>query len=258
MKHTYHTPAGKSYSLFCDALDQPHLLIAGATGSGKSVIINGLIYTALYRFPFGPGGAQFILIDPKRVELRQWADVPHTIRYASEPDEMLSALFEAMDLCETRYREMQRAGVRKFEGPDIYVIVDEFADLMTTQGRTVKPLVQRLAQIGRAARVHLIIATQTPIAKVIPTEIKCNFDSRFGLRARSSQDSRNIIEQSGLELLPRYGQAVYMTPAGTQLYNVPFIDEDRLDAMRLHWEAQNRKLPLLYRWRIKKYVPERV
>jgi len=240
MPKTYHTPGGTRYNLFADALEQPHLLIAGATGSGKSVVINGLIYTALLRFPCGPGGAKFILIDPKRVELKQWAKLPHTIRYASEPDEMISALFCAMDICERRYKAMQKAGQRKSNEADLYVIVDEFADLMTTQGRTVKPLVQRLAQIGRAARVHLIIATQTPIAKVIPTEIKCNFDSRFGLRARSPQDSRNIIDHAGLELLPRFGQAVYMTPAGEQLYNVPYISDAALQQMVAWWDFQAR------------------
>ena len=238
MTHTYTTPGGPVYTLYADALNQPHLLIAGATGSGKSVVINGLIATLLHRHPVGPGGAQMILIDPKRVELVQWRYTPHCVLYASEPDTMRSALFRAMDICEDRYREMQSAGVRKYSGPDLYVIVDEFADLMTTQSRVVKPLVQRLAQIGRAARVHLIIATQTPISKVIPTEIKCNFDSRFGLRARSAQDSRNIIGKSGLELLPRYGQAVYMTPDGDELYRVPMIPDEELEALRIWWEAQ--------------------
>ena len=253
MKHAYHTPGGKYSALFADALDQPHLLIAGATGSGKSVIINGLIYTALHRFPFGAGGARFILIDPKRVELVQWSNAPHTIRYASEPQDILDALFCAMDICESRYQTMQGAGQRKYSGPDLYVIVDEFADLMTTQGRTVKPLVQRLAQIGRAARVHLVIATQTPIAKVIPTEIKCNFDSRFGLRARSAQDSRNILDHAGLELLPRYGQAIYMTPAGETLYNVPMIPEDDLYRMAAWWEAQNPSTPKRHRKQLCKF-----
>lgn len=247
MKHTYTTPGGTVYNLYVDALEQPHLLIAGATGSGKSVVINGLIYTLLHRQPGGTSGAQMILIDPKRVELVQWRNTPHCVLYASEPDTMLSALFRAMDICEARYQDMQRNGVRKYNGPDLYVIVDEFADLMTTQGKTVKPLVQRLAQIGRAAKVHLIIATQTPIAKVIPTEIKCNFDGRFGLRARSAQDSRNIIGRAGLEDLPRYGQAVYMTPAGDELYNVPMIPDTDLDQMANWWKGQRRRSHLLRR-----------
>lgn len=135
---------------------------------------------------------------------------------------------------------MQRAGQRKYHGPDLYIIVDEFADLMTTQRKAVMPLVQRLAQIGRAARVHLVIATQTPIAKVLPTEIKCNFDSRFGLRTRSAQDSRNILDRSGLELLPRYGQAVYMTPEQFQLYNIPLTPDDELDSIARYWTSQKR------------------
>ena len=109
---------------------------------------------------------------------------------------------------------------------------------MTTQARTVKPLIQRLAQIGRAARVHLIIGTQTPIAKILPTEIKCNFDSRIGLRARSRQDSRNIIDKPGLEKLPRYGFGVYMTPAGDQLYKIPMIPDNELNALQNWWERQ--------------------
>lgn len=135
---------------------------------------------------------------------------------------------------------MQQAGVRKYQGGDVYIIIDEFADLVTTQGRTVKPIIQRLAQIGRAARVHIILATQTPIAKVLPTEIKCNFDSRVGLRTRSAQDSRNILGFSGLESLPRYGQGIYMTPDGEQLYNVPMIPEEELNRLITWWTAQNR------------------
>lgn len=236
---TYTTPAGTLYKLYLDALAQPHLLIAGATGSGKSVIINGLIYTALHRLPLDrEHGAQFILIDPKRVELVQYSRLPHTIKYASEPAPILDALRMAMAITEDRYKRMQARRLRKYPGGDVYVIIDEFADLMTTDARTVKPIVQRLAQIGRAARVHIILATQTPISKVLPTEIKCNFDARFGLRTRSAQDSRNILDRPGLELLPRYGQAIYRTPAGDTLYNVPYYSDAELQRIVDHWEAQ--------------------
>lgn len=236
---TYKTPAGTLYKLYLDALAQPHLLIAGATGSGKSVIINGLIYTALHRLPLDrPGGAQFILVDPKRVELVQYSRVPHTIRYASEPAQILDALRLAMVITEDRYKRMQARRLRKYPGGDVYVIIDEFADLMTTDARTVKPLIQRLAQIGRAARVHIILATQTPIAAVLPTEIKCNFDARFGLRTRSAQDSRNILDRPGLEMLPRFGQAIYRTPAGDTLYNVPYYSDAELQRIADYWEAQ--------------------
>lgn len=237
---TYTTPAGAVYKQYEDMLAQPHLLVAGATGSGKSVVINGLMYTALYRLPGnGAGRAEFILIDPKRVELVQYSRIPHTIYYATEPEQFLSALDMALRICENRYREMQIQRLRKYSGGDLYVVIDEFADLMTTQGREVKPRIQRLAQIGRAAKIHIVLATQTPIAKVLPTEIKCNFDSRVGLRTRSAQDSRNILGHSGLELLPRYGQGIYSTPEGEDLYNIPMIDQDKLDWMVNYWEQQN-------------------
>lgn len=217
--------------LFEEALAQPHLLIAGATGSGKSVIVNWLIYQAIQR---NCRATQLILIDPKRVELSMYRDLPHTIRYASEPLEMVEALRYAMERCEQRYTEMQRQGVRKYTGGDIWVVIDEFADLMTTNGKIVKPLIQRLAQIGRAAKVHIVLATQTPIAKVIPTEIKCNFDARFGLRARSAQDSINILGHAGLERLPKYGQAVFMSPDGENLYNIPFLDDAEISRLINH------------------------
>ena len=238
----YTTPAGKTYDIFTDALSQPHLLIAGATGSGKSVIINGLIYTALYSLPIDiPGGKEFILIDPKRVELVQWKEMPHTIKYASEPTTIIAALQYAMQLCEKRYTVMQAAGIRKYQGSDVYVIIDEFADLMTTNKRAVKPIIQRLAQIGRAARIHIILATQTPISAIIPTEIKCNFDARFALRTRSKQDSRNITGFAGCELLPRYGECYYITPAETTHYIVPYIPEPQLDEMAAYWTRQTRQ-----------------
>ena len=236
----YETPHGRIYHLFEDMTFQPHLLVAGATGSGKSVVVNGIITTLLYRLPYNQeDGAELILIDPKRVELSPYKRLPHTLYYASEPDTMLSALQYAMDICEDRYREMQTRSERKYTGSDIYVIIDEFADLMTTQRRAVAPLIQRLAQIGRAARIHIILCTQTPISKVLPTEIKCNFDARIGLRTRSAQDSRNILGEKGLENLPIFGNGIYMTPKGTNLYKIPYIDEREQNRLISHWEMQD-------------------
>lgn len=241
MTRTYTTPTGKIWSIYSDMLDQVHLLVAGEAGSGKSVVINGMLSTALYRLPgVSVGRCQFILIDPKRVELVQYRYVPHTIRYASEPEEFLPALSAALQICEDRYKHMQSRRLRKYDGGDLYIVIDEFADLMMTNGKQVRPVVQRLAQIGRAARVHIVLATQTPIAKVLPTEIKCNFDSRVGLRTRSAQDSRNILGFTGLEQLPRYGQAIYMKPEGDDLWNVPMVPDTEIDRLVGWWEAQAR------------------
>lgn len=211
------------YPLFIDMLNQKHLLIAGATGSGKSVCVNGLIYTAIAHSPVK---YQFILLDPKRVELIEFRDLPHTIYYASEPDTMRQALESAMSITESRYKIMQKERVKLYTGSAVYIIIDELADLMTTDKKHVMPLIQRLAQIGRAANVHLIACTQSPISAVIPTPIKVNFDSRVGLRTRSAQDSRNILGCKGCETLPPYGYGYYMSAQSIDLYKIPVYQDD--------------------------------
>jgi S-DNA-T family DNA segregation ATPase FtsK/SpoIIIE len=241
MHKEWRTPPGQVYSLYRDMLKQPHLLIAGATGSGKSVVINGLVYTAMYD---SPAAVQFILIDPKRVELVDYKPLPHTLMYASEPGEMVEALEKAIEITESRYKAMQRQRVKKYPGGALYVIIDELADLMTTARRQVQPLIQRLAQVGRAANVHIIAATQCPLATVIPTPIKVNFDSRVALRTRSAQDSRNILGLTGCELLPRYGQGYYMTPDGLKLYNIPMQPQEDINALVKYWQRSRPRFRL--------------
>lgn len=238
---TYRTPKGETYDLFSGMLRQSHLLIAGASGSGKSVLVNGLICTALYDFPLDTsGGKQLILIDPKRTELSQYKNLPHCLYHASEPDTMVNALHYALGITERRYVNMERQGLRTYNGGDIYVVIEELADLMTTQKHTVQPLIQRLCQIARAAKIHLIAATQCPLREIIPTPIKCNFDGRVALRTRCAQDSRNILGVSGAELLPRYGECLYLTPdeMTIQHYAVPYITEDEQKELIQWWLSQ--------------------
>lgn len=230
----WRTPGGQVYTLFEDMAAQPHLLVAGATGSGKSVVLNGIIYTLLHQ---SPARAQFIMIDPKRVELIQYKALPHCVQYATEPADMVQALRRALEITDARYQAMARQGLKKYQGAALYVVIDELADLMTTNKRQVQPLIQRLCQIGRAANVHVLAATQCPLAAVIPTPIKVNFDSRVALRTRSAQDSRNILSRTGCELLPRYGQGYYMTPEGTYKYNIPMIDENEIERLCQYWKS---------------------
>lgn len=234
MKTTYTTPTGSVYTLYADMMKQTHILIAGATGSGKSVVINGIISSALYK---APCEVQFILIDPKRVELIDYKNLPHTIKYASEPDDMVNALQYAMTLCDTRYKAMQSAGIKKYTGAHVYVIIDELADLMTTDKKRVTPLIQRLCQIGRAAGIHVIAATQCPLTTVIPTTIKVNFDAKVALRTVTAQHSRNIMDENGCEKLPRYGKAYYVTPDHNGIVNIPMIDETETARLIAHWKA---------------------
>lgn len=231
----WRTPGGQVYTLFEDMAAQPHLLVAGATGSGKSVVVNGIIYNLLHT---GPAKAGLILIDPKRVELAQYKHVPHCLRYASEPADMPQALQYAMMITENRYQVMQRNGERMYSGGDVYVIIDELADLMTTQKKAVLPLIQRLCQIGRAANVHVIACTQCPLAKILPTEIKVNFDARVGLRTACAQDSRNILRVTGCERLPRYGQGYYLKPEGMNLYNIPMYTAEQYETVLNWWTSR--------------------
>lgn len=238
MQREYITPEGTCYRLYEDMLQQPHLLIAGATGSGKSVIINGIMHAALYNSPVT---ARFILIDVKRVELCEYRYLPHTIAYADNVTSAVKALNTALDITETRYGDMQRRRLRKYDGSHVYVIIDELADLMTTAKTLVTPLIQRLCQIGRAARVHVIAATQCPLSAVIPTPIKVNFDSRVGLRTRSAQDSRNILGVKGCENLPRYGMGYYMTPEGLTLYSIPMVADAERTRLINYWQGRQGK-----------------
>ena len=196
----YTTPGGNVYRFYTELADRPHLLIAGATGSGKSVAVNGIITSLLMtRNPFD---CQFTLIDPKKVELVQYKDLPHTVGYACEPDDIIRALQQTVDETDRRFSCMQADRVKEYNGPDLYVIIDELADLMTTNKKACLPLLQRIAQIGRAAKVHLIACTQNVLAVTIPTVLKCNFSSILGLRTATAQQSRMLIDLPGCEMLP--------------------------------------------------------
>jgi S-DNA-T family DNA segregation ATPase FtsK/SpoIIIE len=243
---TYYTPDGFTYDLFSDMLKQAHLLIAGASGSGKSVLVNDLICTILYDLPTdAAGGKQMILIDPKRTELSPYKNLPHCMRYASEPEDMVQALHYALGITEMRYRQMEANGWRTYPGGDIYVIIEEIADLLTTNKRAVQPLIQRLGQIARAAKIHMVLVTQCPLREILCTPIKVNMDGIVALRTRCAQDSRNIIGVSGAELLPRYGQCLYLTPSMMNVakYNVPFIDETEQRRLIAWWEPQKATVP---------------
>ena len=155
MPKCYKTPTGRVSSLFIDVLQQSHVLIAGATGSGKSVFVNGLIRAALFD---APSKTRLILIDPKGTELDQYKDLPHVIQYAQTPDECIKALEDAADITRARFEEMKRQHVKTYRGSDIYIIIDELMYLMNRKAvkRRIFETLQDLLIIARAARVHVI------------------------------------------------------------------------------------------------------
>lgn len=258
MPKEWKTPGGTAAAACLDMLKQPHLLIAGSTGSGKSVLLNTLIYTALYK---APHKCNFILIDPKRVELIDYKELPHTLIYASEPPDIAAALDACINLMETRYKTLQAQRLKQWKSDHTCIFIDEFADLMTTQKRETMSQIIRLAQLGRAAGIHLIIATQRPTRDIINGQIKVNIDARVALRCPTAQDSRNIINIKGAEGLPRVGFGYYLTPETMQpkLIKIPLTPPEELTARvewwekqkdpprRQWWETQNRHKSILER-----------
>lgn len=241
MTRTVSTPPGTYSPFYQGLLNQKHLMIAGASGSGKSVALNGIIHTALARFPGDiPGGCEFILIDAKGVELSAYAHLRHTITHAVSIPQILRALSFARDLVHRRFSIMSQRGERLYSGGDVYVIIDEFADLMTTCKKEVVPIIQSIAQLGRAARVHLILCTQCPLAEILPTKIKCNFDTILALHTARAQDSRNIIGLSGCEKLPAHGFAYYQCPGHdiTRIQLPPMLPDEEINARVNHWLRQ--------------------
>lgn len=258
MKHnqpqTWTTPAGEMQNFFIDVLKQNHTLIAGATGSGKSVVINGLIATILYKAPGnGANRTAMILIDPKRVELAQYKNVPHTLAHAAgqNPDAWRDALVMACRIMDGRYDDMTRRGLREFDGGDLYVIIDEWASINSKmnplRSACVAPLL-RLVSEGRAAHVHVILATQVPKATVIPTEVRDNFTCRIALMTENKLQSRIIIDQPGCELFPSpkkagYALGWYCLPGNDRtLYKMPYVPETELDRLVNHWERQTQPI----------------
>lgn len=240
LPRAYRTPSGTVYTPFLRLAERPHLLIAGATGSGKSVALNGIIHSLL--MTQSPFNCQFVLIDPKKVELMQYEPLPHTARYASEHPDIVRSLQWAVEETDRRFSAMQKQGIREYDGSHLYVVIDELADLMVSIKKETLPLLQRLAQVGRAARVHVIACTQNVLAVTIPTVLKCNFSTVLGLRTCNAQQSRFLIASTGCEMLPdpkREGKGYGYIRDGADLeklliYKYP---DDQVDAVLQWWTS---------------------
>ena len=210
-----------SKPVIVDIAKMPHCLIAGTTGSGKSVLINAIITTLLFRN--SPDELKLILIDPKRVELTNFNDIPHLLTpVITEPEKILSSLKWAMAEMDRRYKLLQSVGVRNIQGynemsgfqalPNIIILVDELADLMMFAPVEVEDAITRLAQLARATGLHLVVATQRPSVDVITGLIKANIPCRVAFNVSSMVDSRVIIDQPGAEKLLGRGDMLFLPP----------------------------------------------
>jgi S-DNA-T family DNA segregation ATPase FtsK/SpoIIIE len=266
--------------IIADLARMPHLLVAGTTGSGKSVAINTMILSLLFRLP--PDKVRFIMVDPKMLELSIYEGIPHLLApVVTDPKKSVVALKWAVREMEDRYRAMSKVGVRNIEGynqrlreakakgevltrrvqtgfdpdtgkpifedqpidltelPYIVIIVDEMADLMLVAGKDIEALIQRLAQMARAAGLHLIMATQRPSVDVITGTIKANFPTRISFQVTSKIDSRTILGEGGAEQLLGQGDMLYMAGGGriTRVHG-PFVSDGEVEEVVRHLKAQ--------------------
>ena len=241
---------GKSISglpVVGDLNSMPHLLIAGTTGSGKSVCINTIILSLLYRH--SPEKCKFILIDPKMLELSTYEGIPHLLcPVITEAKRAASVLGWVVKEMESRYKLMTRVGVRNIEGynfkhklpmPFIVVVVDEMSDLMLVAGKEIEGNIQKLSQMARAAGIHIIMATQRPSVDVITGTIKANFPTRISFQVTSKIDSRTILGEQGAEQLLGKGDMLYMSSANkTVRIHAPFVSENEIEKINNYLRSQ--------------------
>ena len=282
-KHKLAIALGKTIGgepVIVDLARMPHLLVAGTTGSGKSVAINTMILSLLYRLK--PEECRLIMVDPKMLELSVYDGIPHLLTpVVTDPKKAVVALKWAVREMEDRYKKMSKLGVRNIDGfnarvtealakgenitrtvhtgydretgeaiyekeqmdlavlPYIVVIVDEMADLMMVAGKDIEGAIQRLAQMARAAGIHLIMATQRPSVDVITGTIKANFPTRISFQVTSKIDSRTILGEQGAEQLLGQGDMLYMAGGGRiSRVHGPFVSDNEVEKVVAHLKAQ--------------------
>ena len=246
-----------------DLARMPHLLVAGATGTGKSVCLNSLLLSLIFRY--SPDALKLLLIDPKRIELAVYNDLPHLVHpVVTDMKLAKTALDWAVFEMESRYDRMARMGVRNIEGynqklaslgedrpqgledlesmPYLVIIIDEMADLMLTAGKEVEVDIVRLAQLARASGIHIILATQRPSVDVVTGIIKANFPSRIAFQVSSKHDSRTILDTVGAEYLLGHGDMLFKSSGGQLLRtHGPFVDEEEIVRVVEFWKAKEKQ-----------------
>ena len=241
---------GKSISgapIVGDLSLMPHLLIAGTTGSGKSVCINTIILSLLYKYT--PEKCNLILIDPKMLELSAYEGIPHLLcPVITEAKKATAALGWAVKEMESRYKLMTSVGVKNIDGynskhkkhmPFIVVVVDEMSDLMLVAGKEIENYIQRLSQMARAAGIHIIMATQRPSVDVITGTIKANFPTRISFQVSSKIDSRTILGEQGAEQLLGKGDMLFMSSANRIIrIHGPYVSESEIEKVNSYLRSQ--------------------
>lgn len=228
----------------CLALVQntAHTLIAGTTGSGKSVLLNTVLYSLIKANIIEGQTSNFIMIDPKRVELKLYRNCPVCWRYVTEPEQVPGALDYAIEIMEDRYTNMPG---KEYQGSHIYIVIDELADILSTPG--VLERIVKIGRLGRAAHIHLLMCTQDPSRTTLSAQIMQNITTSVALRCKDVTESKQIIRTSGAENLPKHGKAIVSDPDGYHTIKIPFTpDEDiqeLLEAITEGYEDQSIEIP---------------
>lgn len=225
-----------------DLARMPHTLVAGTTGSGKSVLVNAIIGSLCYNYT--PNDCRFVMIDPKQVELSRWSSLRGFLHcpVVTDMSKAAAKLEELCSIMDGRYAVMKRKRVTSSEGlfPRIMVVIDELADLMLTNRKSVEKSIVRIAQLGRAAGIHLLLATQRPTVNVVTGLIKANVPCRIALKVATAKDSEVILDHRGAEKLLGAGDALVKFPSSVTTYRfqAPFISSDDVARIADWWSHE--------------------
>lgn len=212
------------------------VLISGATGSGKSVVLNGILTSILRRY--APSAASVgetcdvYLIDPKMVELNAYTVAPHVVGYAADHGDIVELLDELDRVMMNRYRDMSERGIKKWDGARIFAFIDEIGDLMTTRKAEVYPRITHLLNLCRAAGITIFLSSQSPSRATIPAAAQINATVKIALRCDTQIESKQVVGIAGAETLPKYGKALMKAPwlTGIKTVDVPYIDDEEQKA----------------------------
>ena len=209
-----------------------HTLIAGCSGSGKSVAMHDIIYTAMLKSPFEN---MFVMIDTKRVELRRWKDAPHVVRYTNDTNEVDEVLDGCINVMNARFQRMEEADSDECSEPNLWIVIDEWFDVKTMCPKSCIKKLELISSRARACNIFILAGTQRCTKDVLSGVIATNFSVKLGLKTITAQDSRNIIQKKGLEELPRCGKGVLLIDSTYTDIDIPFTTREKCSERVHYW-----------------------
>ena len=252
MKLKYRIPGGLTYRPYLlELIEENHCLISGTTGSGKSVLENGIIYSLLCtKYPGKTAsntGCKMVFIDPKKVELDIYKNLPHCLYYADNIPDIEKTLYCIRQIVDNRLYTMKKAGCRKSKECPIYVFIDELVDIVTSsRSKQIIELIKDIISISRCVNIFFCILTQAPNRKILKPEIVLNCNCKVALRCNSPIESRQIIDTNEAVDLPEHGLAIVQNNIDRYMIKIPFYNDMQLEDIAHYWTKQNRILRTIF------------